>query len=293
MKNMLFRWSALFLVVVMALFPFATVGGQVATGMGPDVAMSPGDWAPVIAGEQHWFSFNYDGDGKAININLYAKPTNGAAFKVLTPDQAEHWRRTGEIKSVGAGSHNDATKSELFWTGSFKESGTYYVIVEHSKLTREATWCKLSITGKGVTLPGGAIAPVPAVVAPKPALGMGPDATYLPGQYQELREGVRTWYAFTYDRHATDPTIEIKLYSKHTEGLVFKIMTPSQVANWRSTGEIKWIGAGSKNSASSADLSWKGSFTTSGTYYVIVEHSPTKGETAYGKLLITGEGVTF
>lgn len=293
MKNMLFRWSALLLIVGMVIVPFGSLAAQEMTGMGPDVAMSPGDWAPVTAGEQHWFAFNYDGDGKAIAVNLYAKPTNGAIFKIVTPAQAEHWRRTGEIQYVGTGSHNDAAKSEMFWTGEFKKSGTYYVVVEHSKLTREATWCRLSITGKGVTLPGGPSAPVPAINAPKTALGMAPESAYLPGQYQELREGVRNWFAFTYDKHAIDPVIEIKMFTKHTEGLVFKILTPSQMAHWRSTGEIQWIGAGAKDANSSADLSWKGSFTTSGTYYVVVEHSKTKGETAYGKLLITGEGVSF
>lgn len=297
MKLLRFRWSALMLVVLLALLPAANVGAempnQTMTGMGPDEAMSPGDWAPIVAGERHWFAFNYDGDGNSVKINMYAKPTNGATFKVMTPAQADHWRRTGEIQFVGAGSYNQAVHSEMFWTGEFKKSGTYYVVVEHSKLSREAAWCKLSITGKGVTFPTESINPVPAVIAPQPGLGVGPELAYLPGEYQELREGMRNWFAFTYDKHAVNPMIEIRMYAKHTEGLIFKIMTPEQVALWRTTGKIEWIGAGFKDAASSADLSWKGSFTTSGVYYVVVEHSKSGGETAYGKLLITGEGVSF
>lgn len=295
MLNKVMRWSAV--LVVTALLVSMTSGmaaGVTASGMGPDEAMSPGDWAPVAVGEQHWFAFNYDGDGKAIQVELFAKPSNGVQFKVLTEAEVQHWRETGEITWVGAGAKNDALKSDLFWTGSFNLSGKYYVLVEHSKQVAGAAWCLLKISGKGVSFPSSEPAAVPVTPAEtKPVMGSGPEMAFKPGVYQELVEGQRNWFAFNYDKDATDRTIEVKLYAKHVEGVSFRILTPDGTEHWRQTGEIKCVGCGTPNKSDSSDLSWKGSFTTSGTYYVVVEHQKTGHEAAWAKVMITGEGVSF
>lgn len=295
MLSKIMRWSTV--LVVTALFVSMSAGMAVAvtsSGMGPDEAMTPGDWAPVTVGEQHWFAFLYDGDQNSIRIEVFANPSNGVQFKVLTEAEVQHWRETGEIKWIGAGAKNNAEKSDLFWTGKFNLAGKYYVLVEHSKQTPGATWCLLKISGKGVTFPGGE--PTTAPVAPaglQPVKGSGPDLAFEPGKWQEVGDGVHEWFAFTYDKHANDPMIEIKLYSKHLEGLSFKIVTPDQANVWRKTGELKFIGVGSANKSQSADLSWKGSFTTSGTYYVVVEHQKTGQVSAWSKIMVSGEGVTF
>lgn len=295
MNAKILRWVFVpVLVVMLAALPLVSASAVTPGGMGPDDAMTAGyDWMPIVVGEQHWFAFEYDGKRDPIEIKMYAKPTEGGMFRVLTPTQAQTWRKDGKIESVGAGSSNSAVKSELYWTGEFNRAGTYYVVVEHSKLVPGTTWCKLTITGKGVTLPGSPAVYEPEVAKPLPVQGGGPDLAYGPGNWQELYEGASNWFAFTYDKHANDPMIQIKMYLKHTEGVSFKVLTEEQAAHWRKTGEMKWIGAGSKNDSLSTDLFWTGKFTTSGTYYVVVEHSKTIGDTAYGKLLITGEGVTF
>lgn len=284
-------------LVVTAMFMAMLTGVATAvtpTGMGPDEAMSPGDWAPVSMGEQHWFVFQYDGKENPIKVELFAKPDNGVEFKVLTEAQVDQWRQTGEIHWIGAGAKNEAVKSDLFWTGEFNMAGKYYVLVEHSHQISQIAWCMLRIIGKGVTLLGGEAATTPATVAEiKPVAGSGPDMAFTPGVWQEMTDGQSNWFAFNYDKHATDPTIEVKLYSKHMEGMGFRILTPEGVELWRHTGEIKCVGCGSPNTHDSSDLSWKGSFTTSGTYYVVVEHQKTGQESAWAKVMIMGEGVSF
>lgn len=285
------------ILVLLAMLISMTAGIAVAftpSGMGPDEAMSPGDWAPVSAGERHWFVFQYDGKENPIRVEMFAKPANGAQFKVLTEAQADVWRRTGEIEWVGAGAKNSAEKSEMFWTGQFNKAGKYYVLVEHSRQISTPAWCMLRISGKGVSFLGGEPATVPVTPTEiKPVMGSGPDMAFKPGMWQEMVDGQRNWFAFNYDKHATDPTIEVKLYSKHMEGLGFRILTPEGVEIWRKTGEIKCVGCGSPNDSDPSDLSWKGSFTTSGTYYVVVEHQKTGQQSAWGKIMVTGEGVTF
>lgn len=295
MLSKIMRWSTV--LVVTALFVSMTAGMAAAVtpgGMGPDDAMTPGDWAPVTVGEQHWFVFQYDGDQNPIRIEMFAKPSNGIQFKVLTEAEAQHWRETGKIEWVGAGAKNNNEKSDLFWTGKFNLSGKYYVLVEHSKQTPGATWCMLKISGKGVTFPGSEPATVPSAPAnTTPVMGSGPDMAFKPGMWQEVGDGQRTWFAFEYDKHAINPTIEVKLYSKHMEGVSFRILTPEGVELWRTTGEIKCVGCGSHNKSDTSDLSWKGSFTTSGTYYVVVDHQKTGQTSAWAKITVTGEGVTF
>lgn len=299
MLSKLLRGSTILVVVAMLVSMTTGMAAAVTTsgtgnGMGPDEAMSPGGWAPVSAGEQHWFVFQYDGKENPIRVEMFAKPTNGAQFKVLTEAQVDQWRRTGKIEWIGAGAKNNAEKSDMFWTGEFNIPGKYYVLVEHSRQIDKAAWCMLQISGKGVSFLGGEPATDP--VAPteiKPILGSGPDMAFKPGVWQEMADGQRNWFAFTYDKDAADPMIEVKLYSKHMEGLGFRILTPEGVELWRRTGEIKCVGCGSPNEFDSSDLSWKGSFTTSGTYYIVIEHKPTGQVSAWGKIMVTGEGVTF
>lgn len=295
MLNKLMRWFTITVVIAMLLSMTTAMATAVTpTGMGPDEAMSPGEWGAIHPGEQHWFVFQYDGKNNPIRVEMFGKPNNGLGFKVMTEEQANVWRRTGEIHWTGAGAKNSVEKSDLFWTGEFKQAGKYYVLVEHSRQYKEVAWCMLRITGKGVTLLGGEPAAMPEKPAQlTPMQGSGPDLAYAPGQWQEMRDGVTNWFAFTYDQHANDKSIEIKFYSKHMEGVTFRILTPEQAEVWRKTGELKSIGFGAKNKVDASDLSWKGTFGTSGTYYVVVEHKPTGQESAWGKLIVSGGGVTF
>lgn len=296
MKTKFLHWLIVLVLVVAALvMPATALRAATTTATSPDDVMLLDTWYPVNLGEQEWLVFNYDGKKNPIEIHLYAKPTDGVDFRVLTPAQMQHWRATGKIESVGAGSYNKVEKSELFWTGEFNLPGSYYVLVEHSKVLKGTVWCKLTIDGKGVSFPSemGAMPSVPATSPIQPVAGGGPDLAYLPGNWQEMHEGVQNWFTFSYDKHATDPMIAIRFYATHTEGVSFKVLTPEQAAKWRADGTLEWIGSGAKDKSCSADLSWTGKFTTSGTYYVVVEHSKTTGETAYGKLLISGEGICF
>lgn len=288
-------------MVVVAMLVSMTTGMAAAVttngtgnGMGPDEAMSPGGWAPVSAGEQHWFVFQYDGKKDPIRVEMFAKPTNGAQFKVLTEAQVDLWRRTGKIEWIGAGAKNNAEKSDMFWTGEFNMAGKYYVLVEHNNQIKDVAWCMLQIGGKGVSFLGSEPGTMPTTPPQLQILkGSGPDLAFEPGKWQEISDGTTQWFAFTYDKHANDPTIEVKLYSKHLEGVSFRIVTPEQAEVWRKTGELKSVGFGSDNKSDSSDLSWKGLFTTSGTYYIVIEHKPTGQVSAWGKIMVTGEGVTF
>jgi len=87
---------------------------------------------------------------------MWSKPSNGAEFLVLTPGNAQNWRKTGKIESIGAGTPNPNVKGQRFWKGDFKDTGTYYVVVKHGKYPgaipdspRPPTYFKLLISGGG------------------------------------------------------------------------------------------------------------------------------------------------
>lgn len=110
--------------------------------------MDIGDWMPMSAGAEHWFSFLYTGDGSQVDVSLDVEPASGATFSVWTPEQARLFGLGLEIEPVGRGSANEYAAGDLSWSGNFVSPGTYYVRVEHQGAG--VSDCKLTITGSDV-----------------------------------------------------------------------------------------------------------------------------------------------
>lgn len=303
-------WKVLSVMVTAAmLLSLTLVGPAVAAGpggTGPDDAMVVTDeWMPVSLGEKHWFAFNFDYDKEAtdqmIQVTLYAKPKNGATFSVFTPAEAEHWRKTGEYVAIGAGSENEFAKGQLSWAGTFKSSGTYYVVVEHSTLVKSPTDCKLEVTGKGVSTAVAVAAPAPVAAAPAPAApvaleGSGPDFAMKPAaDYVGLASGQAHWYAFKYDYDGKVDNIIVRIYAEPKGSAFFTIRTPEQAQLWRSTGETAFCGCDTADKLAKDDQfkSWAGHFDGSGTYYIVVEHAKNTSAMSYYRLVIEGKNISY
>jgi hypothetical protein len=102
------------------------------SGAGPaDARALPGDWVKLDAGARVWYAFQYGGDGSAINVRVSASPANAVSFSVWTPGDVTSWAATGKEDPVGRGSVNSRFGGDLFWTGSFNQAGTYFVVVQN------------------------------------------------------------------------------------------------------------------------------------------------------------------
>ena len=128
---------------------------------------------------------------------------------------------------------------------------------------------------------GAALAPV----------GPGPDSAQPPsGDWEALNPGEYPWYAFYYQGDGSP--IEVRMQVVPEDGANFGLWTPEAIERWSLGLEADPIGRGSPEPAAGDNLLWTGSFTTEGTYYVIVEHTGSSPDTAYYLLAIEGPGIS-
>jgi hypothetical protein len=123
--------------------------------------------------------------------------------------------------------------------------------------------------------------------------GMGPDSAMGPGDWITMQAGDAHWFVFHFDYDGTPEKVEINLYADPENGATFTVRTEEQARLWRRDGTDEWFGAGSENKYAKGDISWANEFTSSGTYYVVVEHNALTPGPAACKLEITGKGVSF
>ncbi len=136
-------------------------------GSGPDDALAPsGEWQPIYDGDEHWYAFQYAGDGSRVDIELGAEPHGGANFAVWTPDEIRRWALGLEVDPVGRGGEDPVAPGRRIWSGSFTIPGTYYVVVEHTSSQPGTSYYTLTLSGDGVSLPTSSPA---AEAAPEPA----------------------------------------------------------------------------------------------------------------------------
>jgi len=269
-------------VAVLAAVIFGLLGGAaLAAGNGPDTAGAPpADWQPLGVGGRVWYAYNYAGDKSQVIVTLEAEPENSANFSVWTPQDVRNWAGSGGVeKPIGRGSPGNPHK----WSGNFPSAGKYYVVVDQTG-NKVANY-KLTVAGKGVTLPAAAevakpaaaaAAPVaqaaaaPAVqAAPAPA-GKGPgDALAITGDtWTALQPGEARWYAFTTD---ADKKVQLRLSGAPSNGVKFSVWTDENLKQKDNTGVDKPVGRGATDKGSGDDLVWTGSFKNGGKYYVKVE----------------------
>jgi TolB protein len=155
------------ILLVIAVAMAGTVTVVAAGGTGPDDARVPsGEWESIEAGEEHWYAFQYQGDGSQIQVLLEAVPEEGASFSVWTPEEARRWRAGSEVEPIGRGSPDPAAPGKLVWTGRFNDKGTYYAVIESSTGQPGTTYYLLTVSGDGVWL---SASPSTIVVTPEPA----------------------------------------------------------------------------------------------------------------------------
>jgi hypothetical protein len=143
---------------------------EMAMGMTPDTAMEPNsEWTELPAGTEHWYKFNYfadrgpehDEDPPLVDVVMYMKkPVDNARFDVWTQAEVEQLIKEGEDilgedtekgTCVGCGTDNEDLKGDYSWSGSFMESGTYYVRVQHTPCRCQPAYYQLQIFGDSVS----------------------------------------------------------------------------------------------------------------------------------------------
>ncbi|HRW07383.1 MAG TPA: hypothetical protein P5121_19900 [Caldilineaceae bacterium] len=294
-------------------------------GNEPTQPFTPVDaWIALQDGGQHWYAFRDEGDDTPIRIRLTVVPENGATFFVLTPAQMLAWQRGEPFEPVGAGSLSTVFHGDRYWTGSFVQSGIYYVLVE--SMGRGLSNYMLSIQGTQVSFPlltfippqppiairdsECAVHPVRTPTADTAPLA-GPTVTPTPGQTRVLsspdeslppigkeyiiQPGEVHWYAFRDEGDAG--AITIRATATPANCMAFALWTPEQLRLWRQNIEFQPVGEGTINRQLNGDLFWTGSFVKSGIYHVVVTHDPTHdpastSECTY-QLRVTGDDVTL
>lgn len=131
-------------------------------GTGPDYALAPTDATTVIdEGQYHWYAFQFDYDDdatmKPVEIRFYGMPSEGAALSVRNAEQAEQWRKEGEQLHFGCCTLVDVDEDEngvadyAMWAGNLRESGTYYIVVEHARNMSGPVTYHFTIDGDGIS----------------------------------------------------------------------------------------------------------------------------------------------
>ena len=127
-----------------------------------------GQWMELPSGEQ-WYKFNYiadrgpkqDQDLPLVKIVMYVdKPVDNARFDVWTQDEVDRLVAKGEDITgediskgtcVGCGSANEYEKGDYSWSGSFENSGVYYVRVQHTPCRCQPAYYQLNVSGPSVS----------------------------------------------------------------------------------------------------------------------------------------------
>ena len=124
------------------------------------------------------------------------------------------------------------------------------------------------------------------------ASGWGVDTATAPvNTWLSLDAGESPWYAFQYAGDGSQ--IEVRLQVQPEDSAGFVIWTPELIEQWGLGKPVEPVGRGSDDPFVEGMVSWSGSFTTAGTYYVAVEQTEGQPGTSYYLLQIEGEGVSF
>jgi len=312
-------WRLLFastLVLLFLLLPrqsFAADRCAYIAGNDPTHPFLPIDaWIALQDGDQHWYAFRDEGDSTAITVRMSLIPENSASFRILTPAQMNAWQQGEPVEAVGASTALSLLHDDQFWTGSFVQSGIYYVLVESHD--RGLSNYMLSIQGSAVSFPLFSFAKVYPPIAehveaclamstppPPPtieetatpsALISSPEDPLPPiGRALPIQSGEWHWYAFRDE--GDDGTIAIRATADPGHCITFALWTPAELALWRQNEEFRPVGQGTINEQFNGDLFWTGSFVKSGIYYVVAERDPVSAGACSYQLRVTGDDVSL
>lgn len=288
----------------------------------PALPLAPVDaWIALADGEQQWYAFRDEGDDTPVTVRMTVVPAASASFIVLTPAQAVAWARGETETAVGRGTPLAAMHDDLYWTGSFVQSGTYYVLVKSNN--RGLSNYKLMINGKRVSYPllsfarpnflppaadnicldpergvaatPFALTPPPASATPvdaNPVLTSSPENPLPPiGKSLKIADDERHWYAFRDE--GDESSIQIRADATPNNCLTFQLWTTEQLERWRLNETFRPVGEGTANTLLKADRFWSGSFVKSGVYYVVVERDQAVPGVCTYTLTVTGDDVSL
>ena len=139
-------------------------------GATPTTAIAPtGARMELPASGETWFKFNYiadrgvkrDQDPPLISVVMYVdKPVDNARFDVWTQEEVDRLVAVGEDilgedpakgTCVGCGTENEEQKGDYSWSGSFMQSGVYYVRVQHTPCRCQPAYYQLLVSGSTVS----------------------------------------------------------------------------------------------------------------------------------------------
>jgi TolB protein len=131
-----------------------------------------------------------------------------------------------------------------------------------------------------------------AVFSTASADGSGPDDALVPtSEWAPLDPKESLWYAFWYA--GDDSQITVRLQMEPDDSATFAVWTPDQIWHWGLGEYVEPVGRGSADPRAEGTLLWSGSFPTSGTYYVVVEHSGRHPGTGFYLFAVEGTGVSM
>jgi hypothetical protein len=294
-------WKVMGIATLVAILGVASVASI--------AAQEPsGEWEPLAAGESHWYSFEYLGDGSQIDIRMEVDPDEGVGFSVWTPEQMQLLAAGEEVDPVGRGSVDPFTGCCLVWSGNFNTAGTYYILVEHTGNHAGTSYYRLEVAGDGVwftevtaeelgsqgDVAEESEADMPAAegeASGRPEAGTGPDDASAPAaEWRPVDIGESHWYALQYAGDGSQ--ILIQMETSPDESATFCVWTPEQIRLWGLGEEVEPIGCGSADPFAGGVLVWSGNFNAAGTYYVVVEYAGSYSGTSHYLLSISGDGVS-
>ena len=292
-------------------------------GSDPAHSLFPRDsWVALKNGEQQWYAFRDEGDDTPIVVRMTVLPEQGATFRVITAEGVRAWKRSAELQPIGAGSVLELFPNDRYWTGSFVQSGTYYVLVESQ--ARGPSNYKLTITGRGVSFPLLSFSnqyTLPVTPADGYPIGNTPEPQFtapitsqiraateqaevpdqpnsspehpLPpvGKTASIAPSETQWYGFRDE--GDESTIQVSADATPDPCLAFEVWTPEQLRLWQLGTAFVPIGQGTANPSLNADLFWAGSFVKSGIYYVVVKRDPAVNGACTYQLQVMGDDVSL
>jgi hypothetical protein len=160
MKKILTALGVLVCAWMLLAAPLSAAGG---TGPG-DALLPDGTPQTIAAHSALWFQFDVGHSTKTtVGFGRHTKVlprapivatvddngANGIRMAIYTPDGISSWQNGGHLTAVGMGSSAGANGHDLFWTGSFPLSGTYYAVVYNDSDVNVTA--SVQVTGDAVT----------------------------------------------------------------------------------------------------------------------------------------------
>jgi hypothetical protein len=230
------------------------------------------EWQTINSGEYDWYVFHFDyvdDTNEPIEIKMVAEPYASALMTVRNQAQVDEWVRDGTQLHFGCTTmvnedlNLDGNPDYQQWAGKLRESGDYYLVVEHARDVTVPAFYQFEINGRNITLPAmtpveepmaeaeieapetmAAAAPVSETDATIEFLGTGPDFAMVPnGEWTELDSGEYHWYKITYDESDdwTEP-MTIQLYSEPLDSAILTVRNGHQAELWRQDGTHNHFG---------------------------------------------------